>query len=120
MRPPCESAPRMPARIDLGPKPRLGYTDSRLDRAAEKRGYVWSQEKALHVQGFIEDNCRLYVGRWAGQPMRLFAYQQEFIWQCYGWVHKDTGLRRFREAYLEIAKKNAKKKDCRYVYRYRR
>jgi len=28
---------RMSARLDLGPKPRLGYTESRLERAAEKR-----------------------------------------------------------------------------------
>lgn len=81
---------------------------TRSDRVAEGLGYVWDKEKALRVQGFLEDCCKLYVGRWAGQPMRLFGYQQEFIWQCYGWAHKDTGLRRFREAYLEIAKKNAK------------
>ena len=27
----------MPPRPDLGPKPRLGYTQSRIERAAEKR-----------------------------------------------------------------------------------
>lgn len=81
---------------------------TKSDRIAEGMGYVWDKEKALRVQGFLEECCRLYVGRWAGQPIRLFGYQQEFIWQAYGWAHKDTGLRRFREAYLEIAKKNAK------------
>jgi len=30
-------SPNMPPRPDLGPKPHLGYTESRLDRAAERR-----------------------------------------------------------------------------------
>jgi phage terminase large subunit-like protein len=35
-------------------------------------------------------------------------------WQCfvettvYGWVHRDTGFRRFRFAYAEVPRKNAK------------
>ncbi|WP_337177671.1 terminase large subunit [Paludisphaera sp.] len=81
---------------------------TKSDDEAVRLGYVWSKEKALYVQGFIEDNCKLYKGRWAGQPMRLFGYQQDFIWRLYGWVHPDTGLRRVREAYWEVGKKNAK------------
>lgn len=34
---PCEFARRMPSRPDFGPKPRLGYSDSRIERAAELR-----------------------------------------------------------------------------------
>jgi len=33
----CEFPFHMPSRPDLGPKPRLGYTQSRLERAAERR-----------------------------------------------------------------------------------
>ncbi len=33
----------------------------------------------------------------------------------YGWVHKDTGLRRFRTAYLQKARKNAKSQDLAIV-----
>jgi len=29
----------------------------------------------------------------------------------YGWVHKDTGLRRFRKGYWQVARKNAKSQD---------
>lgn len=81
---------------------------TKSDRIAEGMGYVWDKEKALYVQGFLEEMCRLYVGEWAGQNMRLFGFQQELVWQTYGWVHKDTGYRRFREVYWEIAKKNTK------------
>ena len=34
---PCEFARRMSPRPDLGPKPRLGYSESRIERAAELR-----------------------------------------------------------------------------------
>lgn len=49
-------------------------------------------------------------GRWAAKH-ELLVYEP---WQCFaecnlfGWVNKDTGLRRFREAYEEVARKNAK------------
>lgn len=81
---------------------------TKSDDVAVREGYEWSMEQALHVQGFIEDLCRLYVGRWAGQPIRLMPFQQDFVWRLYGWVNRDTGLRRFREAYFESGKKNGK------------
>lgn len=49
-------------------------------------------------------------GRWAAKGEAL-VYQP---WQCFiecnlfGWVHKETGLRRFRESYEEVARKNGK------------
>ena len=49
-------------------------------------------------------------GQWA-QRGEALNYQP---WQCFieanifGWVHKDTGLRRFRESYEEVARKNGK------------
>jgi phage terminase large subunit-like protein len=49
-------------------------------------------------------------GRWAAKNERL-VFQP---WQCFiecnlfGWVHIETGLRRFRESYEEIPRKNGK------------
>lgn len=43
----------MPPRPDLGPKPRLGYTGSRVDRAAERRGDINALEQDAH--------CRFYA-----------------------------------------------------------
>ena len=49
-------------------------------------------------------------GKWA-RERRLIELEP---WQCfiiatvYGWVHRETGLRRFLEVYEEIARKNAK------------
>ena len=49
-------------------------------------------------------------GRWAAKSEKL-VYQP---WQCFiecnlfGWVHKETRFRRFRESYEEVARKNGK------------
>lgn len=40
--------------------------------------------------------------------IRLEPWQQFVVCVVYGWVNKKTGLRRFRSAYLECARKNAK------------
>jgi phage terminase large subunit-like protein len=49
-------------------------------------------------------------GKWANerQLIELGAWQCFILTTIFGWVHKDTGLRRFRDVYLEIPRKNAK------------
>lgn len=80
----------------------------KADDEAIKAGYVWDAAAALAVQNWIEGLCKLKTGRWRGQPLRLMWWQQDYIWRLYGWLHKDTRLRRFEDAYLEVAKKNGK------------
>lgn len=46
-------------------------------------------------------------GRWAGKPLTLEPWQQFFIASLFGWKRAD-GTRRFRESYLEVARKNGK------------
>lgn len=40
--------------------------------------------------------------------IRLEDWQVFFVAVTFGWVHRETGLRRFRRVYLEVARKNAK------------
>lgn len=40
--------------------------------------------------------------------IKLEDWQVFFVAGLFGWVHKVTGLRRFRRAYLEVGRKNAK------------
>ncbi|MCZ8077540.1 MAG: terminase large subunit, partial [Paucibacter sp.] len=49
-------------------------------------------------------------GKWAreGRLLQLEAWQCFILTTVFGWVHRDTGLRRFREAYIEVPRKNAK------------
>lgn len=49
-------------------------------------------------------------GKWAreGRLIELEPWQAFIVTTVFGWVHRDTGLRRYREAYIEVPRKNAK------------
>lgn len=59
--------------------------------------------KAIKFFGFLKHS----KGEWAGQTITLEPWQQFIIWVLFGWKRAD-GLRRFRTAYQEIARKNGK------------
>jgi phage terminase large subunit-like protein len=47
-------------------------------------------------------------GKWKGENIRLEPWQVFFFLVLFGWVHRDTGYRRFRESYAEVCRKNGK------------
>jgi phage terminase large subunit-like protein len=49
-------------------------------------------------------------GKWAreGRLITLEPWQCFILTTVFGWVHAETGLRRFREGYTEVPRKNAK------------
>ncbi len=49
-------------------------------------------------------------GKWAreGRLIELEPWQCFVLTTVFGWRHRETGLRRFREVYLEVPRKNAK------------
>lgn len=77
-----------------------------LDRGVEK-GWYFSRQAAERAIRFIE-NLRHIKGKWAGQPIRLEAWQQFIVWNIFGFLWSSTGLRRFTEAYVDVARKNGK------------
>ena len=78
------------------------------DRLALREGYVFDAGRAKRASDFIQRFCRARAGVHAGEPIRLLPWQLEVVWQLFGWVSAETGLRRYREAYVEIAKRNGK------------
>lgn len=56
---------------------------------------------------FIGRFCKHTRGEWAGQPFLLSPWQQFFIAQLFGWRNAN-GVRRFRTAYLYVARKSGK------------
>jgi len=46
--------------------------------------------------------------QWAGQPLQLMNWQCFCLMNVYSWVHKDTGLRRFRKALIIVSRKCGK------------
>lgn len=47
-------------------------------------------------------------GKWAGSRLELEPWQIFIIINLFGWMDMQTGLRRFRTAYIEVPRKNAK------------
>ena len=70
--------------------------------------YVFDAEKANRPIQFIEKFCRHSKGEWAGQPVKLELFQKAFVAALFGFVDKDTGLRRFRETLFLCGRKNGK------------
>lgn len=68
---------------------------------------LWFDEKAATVRVKFFSLLTHNKGKWAGQPLTLEPWQQFYIASLFGWKRAD-GTRRFRESYLEVARKNGK------------
>ena len=72
--------------------------------------YVWNEDKAQDIVdwfGFLKHT----KGILAGQPIHLTTWQKFSVCQIFGWVHKDTGYRRFKKAFKQVGRKNAKSQE---------
>lgn len=77
------------------------------DLAREDFEYVFLPLKANHPCSFIEKLPHI-KGKWAGEKIKLEAWQIFIVCSAFGWVSKATGKRRFRTVYVEVPRKNAK------------
>lgn len=69
--------------------------------------YIWDEERADRiVQWFAL--LKHSKGALAGKPIELTSWQKFRECQIYGWIHRETGRRRFRKAFTEVGRKNAK------------
>lgn len=69
--------------------------------------YMFEPARAERVFAFY-GFCRHVKGKLAGKPIILEPWQKFILGSLFGWVHKDTGLRRFRKAYVQVGRKNGK------------
>ena len=74
--------------------------------SAKGRGLVWDGAAASHAIAFF-GHLRHSTGEWAHKPFELQPWQAFVIGSLFGWKRVD-GLRRFRTAYVEVARKNGK------------
>jgi len=70
----------------------------------------FNKRRALRALWWIESRGRFTKGEWAGQHFTLASWQAFVIWCLFGWERKVEGRwqRRFRVAYLSVARKNGK------------
>lgn len=69
--------------------------------------YQFDIEKANRPILFIEKFCKHSKGIWAGQPVILDLWQKAIVQTIFGFVD-EKGLRRYREAFIVVARKNGK------------
>lgn len=71
--------------------------------------YVFDDQAATRVCQFIELLPHI-KGKWAreGRLIKLEPWQCFILTTVFGWVHHASGLRRFREVYIEVPRKNGK------------
>ncbi|API89425.1 terminase [Marinilactibacillus sp. 15R] len=75
-------------------------------QGTEEFPWVFDEEKAHRPIRYIEKKCKPTEGDF--ENFVLQPWQHFVIGSMFGWVHKDTGERRFREALVFVGRKNGK------------
>ncbi len=70
-------------------------------------GFYYDRQAAQRVLAFAK-LCLHYKGPLAGQSFKPDPFQAFILCSVIGWKRKDTDTRRFRIAYVEMGRKNAK------------
>ena len=80
---------------------------NKLTGETETHTYVYDEEKANRPIKFCE-LLKQSKGVWSGKPLKLELFQKAFISALFGFVDKETGLRKYRKAVFFVARKNGK------------
>lgn len=83
----------------------------------EEFPYVFDEHKALKFLNWMK-LFRHRKGILRGQRIDPHIIQRFVFGNIYGWIHKDTGYRRFKKAYWQVARKNAKSQSLATVGTY--
>lgn len=70
--------------------------------------FIFDEARANKPIEFIEKFCKHSKGEWAGKPVILELFQKAYISALFGFIDRDTGLRRYRETMFYVARKNGK------------
>ena len=81
---------------------------NKITGEVETHTYIFDEKKSLRCIHFIEKYCRQSKGKWNGKPLKLQLWQKALIQAMFGFVDKDTGLRKFKKVILFVARKNGK------------
>lgn len=70
--------------------------------------FVFDESRANRIFDWFERCCRHVRGPYSGQLIKLQPFQKFDLGCLFGWVHKDTGRRRFRKSFNMRARGNVK------------
>lgn len=76
-------------------------------QGTEEFPYIFSEEKADNMLNFAE-TLNIAEGDGGNVPLKLALFQCFILGSLFGWVHMDTGYRRFRTSYVQLGRQNGK------------
>jgi len=88
----------------------MRYLNDLERRGADDFPWIFDETRANHYYDWM----RLFKhskGPLVGKYKEPAPYEFFVYGNIYGWVHQETGLRRFRRSYEQLARKNAKSQD---------
>ena len=74
----------------------------------EDKTFYFDDKAADRAQFFIENHIHHIKGSKGGQKFLLEPFQKTIVRDLFGWKYRDSGLRRFRTAYICLPRKNGK------------
>lgn len=77
-------------------------------QGTEEFPYIFDKSRAQRIYDWFEKCCKHPRGVLSGQPIMLNSSQKFDLGCVFGWVHKDTGQRRFKKAFDMEGRGNAK------------
>ena len=82
----------------------------KLERIIKEGHPRWryDEHKANHALTFVQTFCRHSKGKWGGKPVVLELWQRAYVAGIFGFVDKETGLRKHTKALLVVGRKNGK------------
>ena len=94
--------------VDNIKKPKKVSFFNEITEEKETHTFIFDEKKGNKPINFIENFCKHSKGKWAGQSVELELFQKAFIQALYGFVDKDTGIRKYKKGALFIGRKNGK------------
>lgn len=94
--------------VDDIKKPKTVSFFNKLTGENETHTYIFDEKKSLRPIHFIERYCKQSKGKWGGQPLKLELFQKAFIQALFGFVDKESGLRKYKKGLFFVARKNGK------------
>lgn len=89
-------------------KVRRVYQKLADDIADTESPWQYEPKKANIVLTFLETFCKQSKGAAGGENLKLELWQRAYIAATFGFIEKATGLRKYQESLLIIARKNGK------------
>lgn len=77
-------------------------------QGTEEFPYVFDESRANRIFDWFERCCRHVRGPFSGELIMLEPFQKFDMGCIFGWVHKDSGKRRFKKAFNMRARGNVK------------